>query len=72
MGSLSNDDVIRLPVIDISNPTPEVGHAMIDAAAEYGFLFIESKGIDFTAEEVDRTFEIVRFAKILLRNISCD
>ncbi|KAJ6078995.1 hypothetical protein N7467_008748 [Penicillium canescens] len=50
---------IELPVIDISNPhDPAVGKAMLDAAAKYGFLYVNSKGTDFTAEDVDHGFEL--------------
>ncbi|CAG8157991.1 unnamed protein product [Penicillium nalgiovense] len=48
---------IELPVIDISNPhDPAVGKAMLDAAAKYGFLYVNSKGTDFNLEDVDHAF----------------
>ncbi|CDM30686.1 hypothetical protein DTO013E5_665 [Penicillium roqueforti] len=48
---------IELPVIDISNPhDPAVGKAMLDAATKYGFLYVNSKGTDFTVEDVDHAF----------------
>ncbi|KAJ5496743.1 hypothetical protein N7463_008730 [Penicillium fimorum] len=48
---------IELPVIDISNPhDPAVGKAMLDAAAKYGFLYVNSKGTDFTVKDVDDAF----------------
>jgi isopenicillin N synthase-like dioxygenase len=51
---------IELPIIDISNPNdPNVGKAMLDAAAKYGFLYVDSKGTDFAAEDVKRAFELV-------------
>lgn len=51
---------IELPVIDISNPNdPAVGKAMLDAAAKYGFLYVNSKGTDFSVKDVDRGFELV-------------
>lgn len=51
---------IELPVIDISNPhDPAVGKAMLDAAAKYGFLYVNSKGTDFGAEDVDHAFGLV-------------
>lgn len=54
------DTPIELPVIDISNPhDPAVGKAMLDAAAKYGFLYVNSKCTDFTVEDVDRGFELV-------------
>lgn len=58
---------IELPVIDISNPhDPAVGKAMLDAAAKYGFLYVNSKGTDFTVEDVDRGFGLVRYALRLI------
>jgi hypothetical protein len=51
---------IQLPVLDISDPNdPAVGKAMLDAAAKYGFLYVNSKGSDFTVEDVDRGFALV-------------
>lgn len=51
---------IELPVIDISNPhDPAVGKAMLDAAAKYGFLYVNSKGTDFSVADVDHGFELV-------------
>lgn len=51
---------IELPVIDISNPhDPSVGKQMLDAAAKYGFLYVNSKGTDFTTEDVDHAFGLV-------------
>ncbi|KAJ5881233.1 uncharacterized protein N7473_012286 [Penicillium subrubescens] len=48
---------IELPVIDISDPhDPAVGKAMLDAAAKYGFLYVNSKGTDFKTEDVDHGF----------------
>ncbi|KAH8425316.1 putative oxidoreductase, 2OG-Fe(II) oxygenase family [Aspergillus melleus] len=48
---------IELPIIDISNPSdPAVGKAMLDAAAKYGFLYVNSKGTDFAPEDVKRAF----------------
>lgn len=56
---------IELPVIDISNPhDPDVGKSMLDAAAKYGFLYVDSKGSDFTREDVDHAFDLVRISHI--------
>ncbi|GKZ20088.1 hypothetical protein AbraIFM66951_008192 [Aspergillus brasiliensis] len=50
---------IELPVLDISNPLdPEAGKALLAAATKYGFLYVDSRGTDFTAAEVDRAFEL--------------
>jgi hypothetical protein len=52
---------IELPILDISNPEdPAVGEAMLNAATKYGFLYVDSKGTDFTAEDVRKAFERVR------------
>lgn len=52
---------IQLPVIDISNPDDRaVGKAMIDAAAKYGFFYIDTKGSDFAPADIEHTFELVR------------
>ena len=50
---------LQLPIFDISDPTPEVGRSMIEAAAKYGFLYVDTKGTDFTEAIVDRQFELV-------------
>ena len=50
---------LQLPIFDISDPTPEVGRSMIEAAAKYGFLYVDTKGTDFTEAIVDRQFEMV-------------
>lgn len=54
------DTPIELPVIEISNPhDPAVGKAMLDAAAKYGFLYVNSRGTDFTVQDVNQGFELV-------------
>ncbi|RAQ43639.1 oxidoreductase [Aspergillus flavus] len=53
--------LIQLPILDISNPNdPAVGKAMLDAAAKYGFLYVSSKGIDFTVSDVEKAFDLSR------------
>ncbi|PYH44587.1 putative oxidoreductase, 2OG-Fe(II) oxygenase family [Aspergillus saccharolyticus JOP 1030-1] len=50
---------IDLPILDISNPLdPNAGKAMLDAATKYGFLYVDSKGTDFTPDDVKRAFEL--------------
>ncbi|KAL4920418.1 hypothetical protein BDW62DRAFT_176386 [Aspergillus aurantiobrunneus] len=49
---------IELPILDISNPDdPAVGKAMLEAATKYGFLYVDSKGTDFAADDVQKAFE---------------
>lgn len=50
---------VQLPIFDISDPTPDVGRSMIAAAAKHGFLYIDTRGTDFTETIVDRLFETV-------------
>src|SRR5204862_6514205 len=50
---------IQLPVIDISKVTPASGRAMIDAATEYGFLYVDSESTDFSTEDVEKAFQLV-------------
>lgn len=63
MGSMGTNgpetQAVQLPIIDISDPTPEVARSMIDAAVKFGFLYIDTKGTDFTEEIVDRHFDLV-------------
>lgn len=50
----------NVPIINISNPyDPSVGKAMLDAAAIYGFLYVDSQSTDFTVQNVERAFELV-------------
>ncbi|KAJ5568497.1 hypothetical protein N7450_010983 [Penicillium hetheringtonii] len=74
---MSDSDVtapIELPVIDISDPNdPAVGKAMLDAAAKYGFLYVNSKGSDFTSEDVDHAFGLSKkfFASPAVEKETC-
>ena len=61
MGSLGESSrAIRLPVIDISEFTVKVGKQLLDAAIEFGFLYIDTTGSGFTEVMVDREFELSR------------
>ena len=51
---------IQLPVIDISEFTPQAGKQLLDAATKYGFLYISSNGTGFTESMVDREFDLSR------------
>ena|SRR6266536_4836625 len=57
--AISNGDIVQIPMINISDRNATVGDALIDAAAKYGFIYIESKGTGFSLEHVDRAFELV-------------
>jgi isopenicillin N synthase-like dioxygenase len=60
MGSIGESTSIQLPVIDISEFSPEVGKRVLDAATKYGFLYLNTKGTGFTEELVKREFEFSR------------
>lgn len=49
---------IKLPIINISEFTPDVGKQMLDAATKYGFLYIDTEGTGFTEEMVNHEFEL--------------
>lgn len=54
---------IRLPMIDLSgSDTKAAGKALLNAAIEYGFLYIDSRTTKFTKIDIERAFEMVRFA----------
>ena len=56
----SDDDVLYIPVIDLSNDTTQAGGLLVDAISKCGFVFIRSVGSGFTPEFVDHAFELVR------------
>ena len=61
MGSIGpTDSAIRLPVIDISNFSEQVGKQVLEAATKYGFLYINTNGTGFTENLVTREFEFSR------------
>ncbi|KAL6248511.1 hypothetical protein RBB50_004766 [Rhinocladiella similis] len=66
----SSGESIDLPLFDISHETPELGKALVDAAAKWGFLWIagspdaenrdDKGGYDLDEDLVDHVFEISR------------
>ncbi|EFR03170.1 hypothetical protein MGYG_06166 [Nannizzia gypsea CBS 118893] len=51
---------IQLPVIDISSTTAEVGKQVIDAAKQYGFLYVDTASSCFSKDEIDSTFKMAQ------------
>ncbi|CAI7588267.1 unnamed protein product [Penicillium pancosmium] len=50
---------IRLPMVDLSDPdTAAAGKALLNAAIEYGFLYIDSRTSKFTERDVERVFKM--------------
>lgn len=50
----------NIPVIDISNPSPEVAQQVLDAASTHGFLFIKNDGVTIPPADIDTMFNLVR------------
>jgi hypothetical protein len=48
-----------IPVIDISNPSPEIAEEVLHAASTHGFLFIKNNGITLTQKDIDTMFDLV-------------
>jgi hypothetical protein len=55
--SVSND--AEIPVIDISDPTPEVAQQVLHAASTHGFLFIKNDGVTIPPADIDEMFGLV-------------
>ena len=62
---------IKIPVIDLPNTDIDeaTGFALVDACAKYGFVFVKGKGLGFTADVLDNTFELVSFSDL---SMYCD
>ncbi|KAK9419817.1 hypothetical protein SUNI508_07066 [Seiridium unicorne] len=61
-----------IPIIDISaegTDEREVAKALVDAAAEYGFVYIKNTGKDISAEQIQNAFDI---SKILFLETPID
>ncbi|MCJ1478804.1 hypothetical protein MMC13_007488 [Lambiella insularis] len=60
MPATNSHSTIHLPIIDISHINEVTGHELVNAAIDYGFVFIKSSGLGFDAETIDGAFEISR------------
>lgn len=52
-----------IPIIDISaagTAELDVAKALVDAAAEHGFVYIKNTGKDITAQQISNAFDLVR------------
>lgn len=55
-------EAANIPIIDISADRVdevEIAKALVDAAAEYGFVYIRNTGKDISAEQVQGAFDLV-------------
>ena len=58
--SASTTTPITLPILNISNPNDvAVGKAMLDAAAKFGFLYVDSQGSGFEIDDMEGAFGLV-------------
>lgn len=51
-----------IPIIDISTEgadQAQVAKELVDAAVEYGFVYIKNAGRDITAEQIENAFNVV-------------
>lgn len=52
----------NIPVIDISDPSPETAQQVLDAASTHGFLFIKNDGVTISPADIAAMFAEVRSA----------
>ncbi|KAF2439013.1 Clavaminate synthase-like protein [Karstenula rhodostoma CBS 690.94] len=48
----------NIPMIDISNPTPDVAQQVLDAASTHGFLFVQQHDFLLPSEQVESMFNL--------------
>jgi isopenicillin N synthase-like dioxygenase len=53
-----DDQVIDLPILDVSQLNQETGKKVLDASAEYGFLYLATDTTPFTSQLIARTFQL--------------
>ncbi|KIV89854.1 hypothetical protein PV10_07222 [Exophiala mesophila] len=51
-------ETVNLPIINISNLTPETGKQVLEAAVRHGFLYVDPTGTKLTQDLVDREFDL--------------
>ncbi|ORY15266.1 hypothetical protein BCR34DRAFT_558956 [Clohesyomyces aquaticus] len=49
-----------IPIIDISNTSPEVAQQVLHAASTFGFLFIKNDGVTIPPKDIEDMFELSR------------
>lgn len=58
MQPVNSPAVEQLSVIDVSKIDAQTGDQVLEAASKLGFLYVRNHG--FTAEDLERTFDLVR------------
>ena len=69
MSITNGHDTLHIPVIDISSSNKQIGHELLDAVVQYGFVFIKSSGLGLDAETVNHMFDIVSHSSSLEHKI---
>lgn len=54
-----NGDTLNLPVIDISSADSGVAKHILDAASQYGFVFVSNENTAFDQADIQRMFGLV-------------
>jgi hypothetical protein len=55
----------EIPVIDMSNPSPEVAKQVLEAASTHGFLFIKNDGVTIPPKDIHDMFQLVNTLNLL-------
>ena len=55
----NNANNANIPIINISNPSPEVAQQVLDADSTHGFLFIQNDGSILPIQHVNNMFDLV-------------
>jgi len=55
----------KIPVIDISNPSPKVAKQVLDAASTHGFLFIKNDGVTIPPKDIDDMFKLASISTFI-------
>lgn len=60
----TTQETAQIPVIDISGgqPDAEIGRALVDAAATYGFVYVKNEGKDIPVAAINRMFDLVNLS----------
>ena len=49
----------HLPLIDLAEDPSQSSRQLLEAASEWGFVYIKSTGLCISPQDVDRAFELV-------------
>ena len=55
----SNGISLQIPVIDLSGGNAQTADKLVEAVAQYGFVFVKGEEVGFTSQILDDTFALV-------------